>query len=66
MSERKRMTTTELIAEFEWTRCRHQGLISVAAEIFAMRPAALTRRFERAKAAGIPVDFRDDTKRVTP
>lgn len=64
MSERKRMTTIELIEEFEWTRCRHGGLLSIACRIFEVKPATLARRFERAKAAGIHVDYQDDTKRV--
>jgi hypothetical protein len=42
----------DFIHEFEWTRPRHGGLIINAAPIFDMRPEALARRLQRAKANG--------------
>jgi hypothetical protein len=42
----------DFIEEFEWTRPRHGGLIINAAPIFDMRPEALARRLQRAKASG--------------
>jgi hypothetical protein len=64
MSKHLPISTPELIDEFEWTRCRHGGLLSVAAHIFGINPEALARRFQRAKAQGIHVDYHDDTKKL--
>jgi hypothetical protein len=60
----KRLTQQEFLEEFEWTRCRHGGLISVASTIFNSKPAAIARRLERLRAKGVQVDFTDDSKRV--
>lgn len=66
MTKRLPISTPELIEEFEWTRCRHGGSISLAACIFGMNPAALKRRFERAKDLGIYVNYHDDSRPVEP
>jgi len=59
----KRLTQQEFLEEFEWTRCRHGGLISVASTIFNSKPAAIARRLERLRAKGVQVDFTDDSRR---
>ncbi|MDO8308135.1 MAG: hypothetical protein Q7V58_07240 [Actinomycetota bacterium] len=57
-----RMTPAEFVEEFEWTRCRHGGIVTVAAPIFGLRPDALARRLYRARQGGFAVEFHDDLK----
>lgn len=54
----------ELVDEFEWTRPRHKGSVATAAPILSMRADTLARALQRAKAAGLAVDFTDDTKKA--
>jgi hypothetical protein len=48
----------ELVAEFEWTRVRHGGLVTAAAPIFGITPQGLERRLWRARKNGIPVEYK--------
>lgn len=61
------MSTTdflrEFVEEFEWTRSRHQGRVSLAAPIFDCHPSTLAQRLRRANKAGIPVAYVCDDKR---
>lgn len=54
---RKRMSNDELVAEFEWTRPRHGGDITVAAGIFGMTAEGIERALYRARKRGIDVQF---------
>jgi hypothetical protein len=58
-----RYTRADLVAEFEHTRPRHHGVVSVAAPIFGMTAKALAKALYRARAAGHVVAFRDDSAR---
>lgn len=59
-------TYRELAEEFEWTRSRHEGRVSLAAPIFDCTPHALAQRLRRAKAAGIDIRWIDDLRRTKP
>ena len=59
----KRLSREEFLAEFEWTRSMHGGLLSLASAIFDSKPAAIAKRLERARAAGVQVSYTDDTRR---
>jgi hypothetical protein len=50
------------VNEFDVTRPRHEGVVSIAASILSMSPDALARRFYRMRAKGIVIAFFDDTK----
>jgi hypothetical protein len=56
------MAREELVAEFEHTRGRHGGRVSLAAPILGVTPFALARALFRAKRDGVHVRFYDDTK----
>lgn len=49
------------IAEFNHTRSRHDGSVTFSAPLFGVTPKAMARRLYRARAAGFPVLFHDDT-----
>lgn len=53
----RRIDYAEFVAEFEWTRSRHNGEVVLAAPIFGMQPSGLEQRLRRAKAAGYHVDY---------
>ena len=57
MTTRQRMSNEELVAEFEWTRPRHGGDITVAAAIFGMTPEGIERALYRARKRGVEVEF---------
>jgi len=52
----------ELVIEFEQTRPRHNGLISLAAVILEINPEALARRFYRLNKNGASISFTSDQK----
>ena len=58
-----RLNRQELIEEFEHTRDRHHGSITIAARILNMTPDALSRRLYRYKADGWQGRFHNDLKR---
>ncbi len=53
------MEIDDVIAEFEWTRPRHGGLVDVAAPILEMKPMSLSRALHRARKNGHDVRFTD-------
>lgn len=63
MVERKNLTGEELVIEFNHTRSRHQGLISLAAPVLAISEMGLVQRLYRLRKAGWDIDFVDDTRR---
>ena len=48
------------IQEFEHTRPRHGGNVTVAARIFGIRPEAVIRACERARKRGIVLHYIND------
>jgi hypothetical protein len=62
MSKAEYVKLDDFIAEFEWTRSRHGGLVSNAAKIFDSNPRTICGRLERARSKGIIVDYYDDTR----
>ena len=56
------MRRDEVLAEFEHTRARHGGRVSLAAPILGMSMDALSRSLYRSKAGGIDVRFINDAK----
>ena len=64
MTRAPRERLDEFLAEFEWTRPRHNGSVLAAAAIFEAKPATIARRLNRARQRGIAVAFTDDTKQA--
>jgi hypothetical protein len=62
MSRADYVKLDDFIAEFEWTRSRHGGLVSNAAKIFDSNPRTICGRLERARSKGINVEYYDDTR----
>ena len=62
MSRAEYVKLDDFIAEFEWTRSRHGGYVSVAAKIFDAKPKTVSGRLQRARSKGIMVNYFDDTK----
>lgn len=54
------MHTEFFVQEFEHTRPRHGGNVTVAARIFAMRPDSVIRACERARKRGFRVEYVND------
>jgi len=63
MVERKNLTGEELVIEFNHTRSRHHGLISLAAPVLAISELGLVQRLYRLRKAGCDIEFVDDTRR---
>ena len=50
-----------VVSEFEHTRVRHGGRVSIAAPILGMSNEALARALFRARQSGYDVNFIDDS-----
>lgn len=52
-----RLDYADFVAEWNWTRCRHNGELELAAAIFGLTPCAIEMRLRRARRAGFDVEF---------
>ena len=52
-----KVDSADLVAEFNWTRPRHRGDLTLAAPIFGITPNALQKRLREAIKRGIEVEF---------